>query len=483
MSEIKLSKKDIINELWTRGELSYKFHPVQKEMYRILEASEPNATLVWLCSRQMGKSFMIGLIACMYCLREKDAIVKILTDTKLHCRTIYEPLFKEIFTDCPEELRPQYIPSQYLYVFPNGSQIQLSGTDGNSAERLRGQKSAIVLVDEAGFCNNLNYNVMSILAPTTTHTGGRVVLASSAPEDPDHDFVSFIEKAEMTGKLTNKTIYDNPLLTKEQINNIIARYPLGVNDPNFRREYLNIIEKNEETTVFPEITADNIHELCENIPQKPAHYFPYVGMDLGFKDLTVVIFGYHDFKNDMIIIEKEIVKTGKELNLKNFGNEILSIENKLWTDPLTNEKKEPAKRVSDINYLVTEEIYRNSDYRLHFQTADKAQKGIAINMFRAAINSGRIKIVADGCPTLLRHLKNVKWKKNTNKTEFDRSPDDGHYDAVDACLYMFRAIDTKRNPYPKGVLENSSLHYTNNIHRTNRDKNIYKLLLGKKANY
>jgi hypothetical protein len=479
MSEVKLSKKDIINELWMRGELSYKFHSVQKEMYRILENSEPNSTLVWLCSRQIGKSFMIALIATIYSLREKDSIVKILTDTKLHCRTIYEPLFKQILDDCPENLKPTYIPSQYLYVFPNGSQIQLAGTDGNSAERLRGQTSVLVLVDEAGFCNRLNYNVMSILAPTTTHTGGKIVLASSAPEDPDHDFVTFIEKAEMEGKITNKTIYDNPLLTGEQINGIIARYPLGINDPNFRREYLNIIEKNEETTVFPEITADNIHELSENIPPKPAHYFPYVGMDLGFKDLTVILFGYHDFKNDLIVIEKEIVKTGKDLNLRTIGYEILEVEDKLWTDPLTGEKKTIIKRVSDINYLVTEEITKSSDYQITFMNADKSgQKGIAVNTFRAAINSGRIKIHAEQCPILLRHLKNVKWKKNSNKTEFDRSPDDGHYDAVDACLYLFRAIDPSRNPYPKGVLENSNTHYATKDYSKN--KNVYKILLGKK---
>ena len=480
MNQPKLSKKDIINELWQRGELSYKFHLVQKEMYKILEEAEPNSTLVWLCSRQLGKSFMIGLIAVMYCLRDKDSIVKVLTDTKLHCKTIYEPIFKQILEDCPEHLKPQYLPSQYLYVFPNGSQIQLAGTDGNSAERLRGQKSVLVLVDEAGFCNSLEYNVLSILAPTTTHTGGKVVLASSAPEDPDHDFVKFIEKAELEGKITNKTIFDNPLLTSEQVKNIISRYPLGVNDPNFRREYMNIIEKNQETTVFPEITEANVHELSVGIPQKPAHYFPYVSMDLGFKDLTVVLFGYHDFKNNLVVIEKELVKTGKQLDLNSFGEEIARIEEDLWTDPMTGEAKKPAKRVSDINYLVTDQIAKSCDYRVVFTNAEKSEKGIAINTFRAAVNAGRVKIKAEGCPTLIRHLKNVKWKKGSNKTEFARSPDDGHYDAVDACLYLFRAVDPTRNPYPRGALDVSDTYFTQGVNNIDKKVNVYKALLGRK---
>ena len=84
-----------------------------------------------------------------------------------------------LLEDCPEHLKPTYIESKFTYHFANGSSIQLAGSDNKHYERLRGQKSDLVLVDEAGFCDNLKHIVKSILLPTLTHTGGKIVLAST----------------------------------------------------------------------------------------------------------------------------------------------------------------------------------------------------------------------------------------------------------------------------------------------------------------
>ena len=37
-----------------------------------------------------------------------------------------------------------------------------------------------------------------------------------------------------------------------------------------------------------------------------------------------------------------------------------------------------------------------------------------------------------------------------NKTKFGRSPDNGHYDAVDALKYFIRSVVYTKNPYPPG---------------------------------
>lgn len=115
-------------------------------------------------------SWCLAFIALTEAIRHPDSIIKLLTDTKLHVQRIFEPIFKEILASCPDELKPEYVQSKFIYYFPNGSQIQMAGTDAGNAESLRGQKARCVLVDEAGFCNNLNYNFWSILFPTTTHT-------------------------------------------------------------------------------------------------------------------------------------------------------------------------------------------------------------------------------------------------------------------------------------------------------------------------
>ena len=290
----KISKQQAKYELWRRGELSWKMHSVQKELHNLYKNSGENQIMVWLLSRQTGKSFCLALLACMECVTKPNAIVKLLTDTKVHAQTIFEPLFREILEDCPEDIKPEYNKSSYIYYFPNGSQIQLAGSDGGHAERLRGQKSTLVLIDEAGFCDKLKYNVLSILLPTTTHTGGRIIMASTPPEDPEHEFLDFIEKAEMEETLIKKTVFDNPLLSKEQIDTIISRFPLGINDPQFRREYMCEILRSEEKSVFPELNEEKMQRIVGEW-DKPVFFNSYVGMDLGFDDFTAVIFLYYDF--------------------------------------------------------------------------------------------------------------------------------------------------------------------------------------------
>lgn len=443
-----LTKKDINDMLWRRGVLTFKMHPVQKEMFNIYLSAEPRSTLVWLLARQSGKSYLLAILALMEAIQTPNSIVKLLTDTKIHVQVIFEPLFREILEDCPEDIKPEYLPSKFLYVFPNGSQIQMAGTDANNAERLRGQKSNLILVDEAAFCNKLNYNVMSILFPTTTHTGGKIILASTPPEEPDHDFTTFIEEAEINNLLTKKTLQDNPLLTPEVKKSICDKFIGGEKNPQFRREYNCELIRDENRSVIPEFD-DELSEKVVREYNKPAFYTPYVAMDLGFKDLTVCLFGYYDFKQDKVIIEDEIVKEGKDLKLNLFSDEILKKEESLWLNILTNEIIKPEIRVSDVEHIVIGEINRASQGRLNFQAVRKSPgyKQPLINQMRVMFQSEKI-VINPRCVTLIFHLKNARWKDSSSKDDFARSPGLGHYDAVDACLYLIKSINYSKNPYP-----------------------------------
>lgn len=172
----RISKQQAIAELWHRGELSWKCHSVQKELRDVFYDAEDNSTLVWLLARQSGKSYDLAILALEQALQKPNSIIKILTDTKLHAQSIFEPIFKMLLEDCPDALKPSYTESKFTYHFANGSQIQLAGSDNKHYERLRGQKSDLVLVDEAGFCDNLKHIVKSILLPTLMHTGVRLCL-------------------------------------------------------------------------------------------------------------------------------------------------------------------------------------------------------------------------------------------------------------------------------------------------------------------
>lgn len=447
MNPSNISKKQIIDELWRRGVLVHRCHSVQREMYELFYRSADNSTLVWLLARQSGKSFLLAILALEQALRHKNSIIKVLTDTKIHMETIFIPIMNDLLQECPQDVKPTYNKKTYSYYFANGSQIQLAGCDNGNYERLRGQKAALCLVDEAGFCDNISEVITSVLIPTTTHTGGNIVLASTPPVDYDHEFIGFIEEAEMKGLLTKKTIYDNPLLSKEQVERL-AESMGGVHSERFRREYLCELIKDANRSVVPEATKELMTEIVKEWP-RPPFFDSYVSMDLGFDDLTVVLFGYYDFRAAKVIIEDELVMQGKEkdFSIKNLTINIEKKEHDLWYNPLTNELKPPYLRVSDINKIVTNEISKNSDYRVIFQLAQKDDNEAAINNVRAMLGSKKI-IIHPRCKTLIRHLENAKYKSKSNKKELARSPDDGHYDAFDALKYFLRHVILTKNPYP-----------------------------------
>jgi hypothetical protein len=442
----KLLPKHIKDELWRRGELSFLCHPVQKEMREIYYSAPKHSLPVWLNSRQLGKTWTLCVLALEEALRKPNSIVKIITDTKVHAKNIFIPKFNELLETCPVEIKPEFKANEYLYAFYNGSQIQLAGTDNKHYERLRGQTTTAAFIDEAGFCSDLEDVVNSVLIPTTTHTGGKIVLSSTPPKDYDHPFINFMEKAEMEGLLTKKTIDDNPLLSKEQIH-IIEKQMGGRNSEQFRREYLCEILKLSTDSALPEVNDELLEKIVKVWP-KPAHYDTYASMDLGFQDMTAVLFGYYDFRKDKLVIEDEIPFDFKQKGqtIRQLVISIQAKEEELWNNPVTNEIRKPLKRVSDINHIVTNEI-RAYAPDLNFSVPLKDDKKAAVNNLRVMLVNEKI-IINPKCQTLIRHLKNVKWTKKGD--EFARSVDDSHYDFVDALIYMMRSINYKKNPYPHG---------------------------------
>jgi hypothetical protein len=444
---MNLTKAEAIAEFWNRGNLKYKCHPIQKEMYNIFYEAPKHSTLVWLLARQSGKSYLLGILALEQAFRHANSIIKMVTDTKLHLKSIFEKIFEDLLADCPEKLKPDFKEKTYTYYFTNGSQIQLAGTDNKHYEKLRGQKAHLVLIDEAGFCNDFSDVVDSVLFPTTTHTGGKIVMASTPPEQLDHDFFKYIEVAENETFLTKKTIHDNPLLDKPQIEQIIKKMG-GINSERFRREYLCEVVKDPNMSVIPEFDDDLIKQIVKEWPTPP-HYDCYEAMDLGGVDLTVCLFGYYDFRADKIIIQDELIMDFSEQNntIAKLTENIQNKEKELWTSPMTLEVKKPYLRVSDIDYMVTGEILKYSNYQMNFQATKKDDNNSAINDLRQLLASKKI-IIHPRCVNLIRHLKNVRWASKTNKLKFARSPDNGHYDAVDALKYFVRSVIFTRNPYP-----------------------------------
>lgn len=482
MSENNIVPHEITPEeareiLWRRGNLEFKLDPNQLEMVRSYKNSHTR-TVVWNCSRQLGKSYTLCVVAIEKCLQQKNAIVKLLAPTTKMMRTILRPHMRQLTADAPDDLKPEEKVGENVWVFPStGSQIQLAGCDGGRADNVRGTKADLCIIDEAGFVDkDLSYIVNSVILPLTTTTKGKIILASTPPPSPDHDFVGFLNKARYEKAAIEKTIFDNPRLTRVDIDEL-AKAQGGYESIGFRREYLAQIIKDDTKSIVPEFDQDLKEKIVKEWP-RPAFYDTYVSMDVGLKDLTVVLFGYFDFKANKLIIEDEFVINGQKLTTKALAEGIKAKEDKNFSDPFTKEVKDPHIRVSDNNLILIQDLYR--EHSLYFIPTKKDDADAALHDMRTKIKDQMI-IIHPRCETLVRHLENGVW--NNKKTSFARTDVDGsHFDAIDSLKYMVRNVDFHKNPYPPGwgqmsgrnIFHKTPPELTRNSNAWNRIMNIKK---------
>lgn len=453
MESTPAARKEAIRALWHRGVLTWKLHDAQKKMLAAYIAHNDPIT-VFSCARRFGKTTLLVILAIETCLKKPNAIVKFVCPKKNQVKTNIHPIMMDIIKDCPAELKPEFKTNEYIYQFPNGSQIHLSGTDNGHHETLRGSRSDLWIVDEAGFCDELKYVVNTILAPTTDTTGGRGIISSTPSKEGDHEFISeFYRPYLESGRLIRYTVHDNPLLSRAKIREIIDRYARKEKDPEFRREYLVEIVSTSDLSVIPEFTEDLEAKICCEV-DRPPFYDTYVSMDIGGKDMTALIFGYYDFRNARLVIEDELVFHKQTDNaIESSRNDLIAEairkkEESLWTSTLSGEFKKPYLRIADNNnvILLNDLSYQ---YGLTFLPTRKDQREAAINNMRVWLSGERV-IIHPRCTTLIAHLKHAMWA--TNKKDFARSKAYGHYDFVPALMYLIRNIVETKNPYPPGVL-------------------------------
>lgn len=458
-----LTKKQAIAKLWEMSDLSYLLKGVQKDMRNKVYESIRKVT-IFLASRRLGKSFTMCLIAIEFCLKKDRSTVKLLFPKKKDAKAVSREHFRTILRDCPAHLMPEWKEADKEWIFPNGSMIQMAGTDGGSAESVRGSAADLVIIDESGFCdyNEFEYIVQSILMPTLLTTKGKMIMASTPSKEIDHPFMTkYVLPAKQNDTIVEYDIYSNPMITSDMIDEIAEEYPGGKDDPNFQREFLLKTELTMEDIVIPESFNKDLMSDVIKESDKPAYYDAYVSGDPAVIDLTGILYAYWDFNRAKLVILDESVLGGEgmsELTTQEIADAITRKERIHFTNPWTNERIKPYKRVMDNNYkILINDLFH--EHGLQFFATAKDNKDAQINVVRMMIKRGDIEI-HPRCKNLLYHIKTARWDRARKK--FLRSKGDStngikanHADLVDALIYLVRNLDKYKNPYPAGYGEAS----------------------------
>lgn len=425
-----------IEELYRRGVLVWKLHDVQKIMYRDIHDS-PHRTYVINSARRLGKSFMMVLMALEKGFQQPGAQIKFCAPSQKQVRKIILPAAKLLLQDCPKALRPKWKSMDSYYEFSNGSELHIAGSEQGQIDNLRGQACDIAFIDEAGFCSDLEYVIESVIRPQTlTRPGSRIVLASTPPVTPDHPFVTrYMQQAIARNAYSKFTIYDNPMITAEQIQEFMDEAG-GADSTDWRREYLAEVVTDRDAAIFPEASDDLIRELVQEL-ELPPFYEPFVAIDLGYVDYTGVIFGYYDFIRAKAVIVDELLLA--KCTSAEVITQIRSKEAELFP------KKTVLNRVMDAPPLQIADWHEQHSFKCF--PPNKADLQANVTRVRMDLTNHAV-LIHPRCVNTISQLQYATW--DANRRKFSRAGNGGHWDLAAALVYFLKHIDRITNPYPPG---------------------------------
>lgn len=393
--------------------------------------------VIWHAARRNGKSFTLCAVSLAVCYSKPRSQVRYATFTNKALKKMIFPILREILNNIPPKYQPTFNVQDSIYTFPNGSQIHLAGVDNGNSDSLRGTAADLCVVDEAAFLSDLSYIVESVLMPQLlTVPNGKLLMASSSPLSPAHEFVDYIAKAKQDGTYSSYTIYDAGY--DDKLIEEFCKEAGGKSSTTWRREYLNELVVDDSMSIVPEWK-----DIYSYIPQKSnydKHYHRYESMDLGVRDKTAVLFATYMFDRAQLYVEREWSCAGQESTTRNIAENIKRIEKELGYNSVYS-------RVADNNALITLQDL-NNEFGLYFGATSKDSLAAMVNEVRLWVDSGRL-VIDPCCTELLGCLKYGVYQDDKRK-EFGRSKVYGHYDMLASLVYLIRNVDQHTNPIPKG---------------------------------
>lgn len=176
---------------------------------------------VVMCGRRFGKSELSQIEIITAGLKGKQ--VAYITPTYNLAKTFFDKLAKVIPFPANR--------SELTVTLPTGGSIQFF--TGERLDNLRGRKFHLVVVDEASFIPNLEDGWLNSIRPTLTDYIGRALFLST-PKGKNYFYSLFMKGGEPDWEAFRFTTYDNPHISKAEIDDARLQLPEVV----FEQEYM-----------------------------------------------------------------------------------------------------------------------------------------------------------------------------------------------------------------------------------------------------
>jgi hypothetical protein len=438
-------KRAAIAQAWKQGRLRYKLNSRAMWLvdYDKIHAMPAGETYVLECGRRTGKSSLLMLLGAETCIQNPGCIVGYIAPVREKLAEYVQPIIFDLISDCPADQKPEWREKTCTLVFPNGSKIMFVGSNNKSYVALRGFKLKQVLADEGAFMDDFGFALDQVLRPALFDSQGKFIIGSTPPPTLDHEFIEIADMARAAGLWCHYTVYDAgyPLEWIEREKKKYMR-KAGKGEADWRREYMAERIVDPTRAVIPEWKDEYVLEVPRD---EFFQYYQYVvTLDLGWHDLTVVLWIYWDFKRAQLVVEDELVLKGPSMTTDLLVRAIRDRELLLLGDPQKIGTKKVHTRVADVNNpLILQDMARLHGMAFNYPSKDRLEA--MVNELRMLVGKGGVA-VSKRCPILIQTMKNAIW--DDSHKEFERAATTGHADALAALLYGARAINATHNPIP-----------------------------------
>lgn len=335
--------------------------------------------------------------------------------------------------------------SQGVMIFNNGSFVIFSGNANEAeADKLRGGKYRLIIIDEAGHQGNMRYLVDEVLGPCLMdYDDSQLVLTGTPPRIPH----TYVEKCWNSGEFETYhwTMHRNPYIhnVDEEIARICKEKGLIPESPFIQREYFGkmgiydteaMVFGGRQTYVSLEEDDQGRYEL----PFKPTNIV--LGVDFGYVDNNAVVtLAYNKYDRQAIVLPNEDVfnkssvseiieavqkqlKVAKDLAIK-YDIDLSRVE--VFCD--NNEKS------------IVSEMARS--YNINAHTCWKYNKAMAISQLAEELRTGRMKIQEHGA--MDNEMDQILYKRDETTDAILPELDENigiHPDCMFALLYASRQM-------------------------------------------
>lgn len=388
------------------------------------------------CSRRAGKTDMAASLCDYVAVTPNSPVLYINLKFSNAIDQLYK-LVKERAEESGLIITEESKADGYIN-FSNGSSIAFGGNNNSGeADKYRGGKYRLIIVDEAGHQRNMKYLVEDVLQPMLADFKDSIIIAQGTPPRVPH---TYFEKCwnNPSWQSYHWTMLDNPYLPdpEQVIEDVCKEKGLTKDSPLIQREYYGKMGiYDTEAMVFKD--RKYIEKIdINNLDFEPTNIC--LGVDFGYNDYNgIVTLAYNKntrqslpilfskFNKSTIqgIVDVIVdqVETAKKLAIK-YGIDLSTIE--VFCD--NNEKS------------IVAELARN--YGLNAHTCWKYDKKMAIEQLAEELRTGRMR-VEKGC-SIDDEMDQIIYKRDEDDHILPELDEDLgiHPDIVMALLYASRQM-------------------------------------------